>query len=109
MVMCVDEARHDDAARRVDLSAPTRRQIRADRDDPRALDHHVGLGEISDVRVHRHHRAATDHVAAAGAPAGLGRICAVCGSRTRREQIDACRRRPRDRRSLQEIAARFAD
>src|SRR6267378_2724316 len=45
-------------------------QIRPDRKDLLALDQHVGLGKIADVRVHRHHGTATNDVA----PAGLAAV-----------------------------------
>ena len=64
VVMRVDEARHHDAAARVDHRSAIRAQVRPDGDDLLAFDQHVGLRKIADLRVHRHHGAAANEVVA---------------------------------------------
>jgi hypothetical protein len=64
MMVRIDEARHNDAAGRVDYSrARTRFQIRPNGDDFRALDQHVALGKVTDLRVHRHDVPAANDIA----------------------------------------------
>jgi hypothetical protein len=107
MVVRVDEAGHDDAPARVDVRGPAGVEVRTDGQDLLAFDQHVGLGEIAHVRIHRHHRAAADDVAAVPPAVVFGRVVAVGVGRTRREQVGAGRGNARRRRRLQEVAPRI--
>ena len=49
-------------------------QVRSDGEDLLALDQHVGLGEVADCRIHRHHGAAANDVAPARSAGILRRI-----------------------------------
>ena len=49
VVVRVDEARHHDAAARVDLGGAAGVQVRADGEDLLALDQHVALREVADA------------------------------------------------------------
>ena len=108
MVVRVDEAGHDDAAAGVDHRGIAGVQVRSDGDDLLALDQDVGLGEIADVRVQRHHGAAADDVAPA-APAGVVRcVVAVRGGRAWPEETGPGGGHPGDGGVFQEIAPRAA-
>jgi hypothetical protein len=72
VVVRIDEARHDDAAGCVDLRRAACVQIRTDRKSFLALDQHVGLREVANLRIQRHHRTAANDVAPAG-PATVDR------------------------------------
>jgi hypothetical protein len=105
MVMGIDESGHDDAAARVDLRGVAGEQIASDGQNLLALDQHVGLRKVADLRIHRHHRAAADD----GAPAGPAHVRwrpVVRRRRTRGEQIEARGDRAGRRRAFQEIAPR---
>src|SRR3989454_9078362 len=71
----IDEARHDDAAARVDHGGGVHLQVWSDGEDLLALDQHVGLSEVAHLRVgvHRHHGTAANDVAPSGAAGVLGR------------------------------------
>src|SRR5437899_12791834 len=93
MVVRTDEARHDEAAGRVNLRGAGHGQVRPDGDDFLALDHYVGFGEIADIRVHRHHGTATNDVAPARLAGIVRRIIVLLilrRGRARREQIETC-------------------
>ena len=94
--------RHDDAASGIDLRSAAGVQIRSDGEDLFALDKHVGLREIADFRVERHHRAATNDIAPPR-PATVGwRVVSRGGAR--REQVQPRSRDPGRRRTFQKIA-----
>src|SRR5262249_61033417 len=76
-----------------------------DREDLLALDQHVGLGEVADARVHRHHRAAADDVAAS-IRAGVCRHDRLCARRARREEIEPGERGAGRGCAPEDIAAR---
>ena len=101
----IDEAGHDDAAAGVDHRGVARLQLRSDGEDLLALDQHVGLGEVADLRIHRHHGTAANDVAPAPLTEAFGRRAAVRGGRASREQIETGDDAGRGRR-LQEIAPR---
>jgi hypothetical protein len=103
--MGVDEARHDDHARRLDDLGIAGFEIRADLLDGAAGDQHVGLGEIADVRVHGEHVPAPDQDAPAFLARAGGHFLGIGG--TRREKPGR-RCRSDDHRSLQKVASRFA-
>jgi hypothetical protein len=63
--MRVDEAGHDNAAGCIDHDSVARLEVRPDRKNGFALDQHVSLWEIADLRIQRHHRAAANDVAPA--------------------------------------------
>ena len=105
MVMRVDEPGHDNATARVDGRGTASLQVVTDRDDLLALDQHVGLREIADRRVHRHHRTTANDVA----PSWLAAVARcvtirLCGRGRRGQQIEACRGDCGRRRRFREIA-----
>ena len=51
----VDKPGHDDAASCVDLRCAARMQVRPNGEDLLALDQHIGLCEVADLRIERHH------------------------------------------------------
>jgi len=104
MVMRVDEARHHDPAARIDHRSAIRAQVRADGDDLRAFDQHVGLRKIADVRVHRHHGPAANEQSPTRPTAVARLVPAVSRCTTRREQAGSGSARRGCR--LQEIAPR---
>src|SRR5262249_43173661 len=100
----IDKAGHYDAAGGVDLRRASSVQVWPNSKNFLALHQHVGLGEVSDLRIKRHHRTAANDVAAPRSAAARGRV--VAGGMTRREEIatpsgDRSRRRP-----FQEIPSR---
>ncbi len=103
VVVRIDEARHDDLAACVDLVRVARVQVRPDGDDLLALHQHVGTGEVSDLRVHRHHVAAPDDIAPATLAGVLRSVVVVRRGGSRREQAHPRSSRGRGR-SLEEIA-----
>jgi len=100
----IDEARHDDAPGGVDHGAAGA-EVRADREDLLALDQHVGAGEVADLRVHRHHRAAANDIAPARPAAVLGHII-VRRRGARREEVEAGGDGAGRRRTFEEVAPR---
>ncbi len=106
VVVRIDEARHDDAAARVDLRRVARVQVRSDGEDLLALDQHVGLGEVAHLRIHRHHRTAANDVAPAPLAAALGRIVGICRGGACREQVEPGRGNPGRRRPFEKVAPR---
>ena len=105
VVVRIDEARHDDAAACVDLAGVTDMQVGPDGHDLLALDQHVGRGEVADLRVHRHHRAAANDVAPARSAAILRRLAALLRGGARRKQVEpSAGDNPGRRRRLQEIS-----
>ena len=104
VVVRVDESRHDDAAGRVDDISATGTQVRPDLLDLLALDQHIRLGKVADLRVHRKHGAVADDVAPAR-PAAVGRRIARRLRRSRREQIERARGGRGERRNFQEITS----
>src|SRR6266852_3903928 len=74
MVVRIDEARHHDAAGRVDHArAMTRLQIRPNGEDLRALDQHVARSKVTDGRIHRHDVPAANDIKPPGCAAVLWR------------------------------------
>ena len=65
VMMCIDEARHDNASPRINHSGAAGAQVGTNGHDFLPLDQHVGLGEIAHLRVHRHHMPAASHIAPA--------------------------------------------
>ncbi len=86
----IDETGHDDAAGGVDPCGAACLQVRSNGEDLLALDQHVGLGEVADARIHRHHGTAANDVASAWCAAALGRVADVGGCRARGEQFETC-------------------
>jgi hypothetical protein len=68
----IDESGHDDAAAGIDLRGAACVQVWPNGDDLLAFDQHVGLGKLTHFRVHRHHGAAADDVAAPVGPLSSG-------------------------------------
>jgi len=64
---------------RVDYGGIARLDVRSDGENFLAFDQHVGLGEVADGRIHRHHRAAADEIAPAGAAGVSGHIVVKVG------------------------------
>ena len=107
VVVRIDEAGHDDPAAGVYHRGAARRQAGPDGDDLLALDQHVGLREVADLRVHRHDGTAADDIAPAVPAAVLGLSGLVRrGGRAGREQVESAGRGPGRRCRLQEVAAR---
>ncbi len=100
----IDEAGHDDAAGCVDLRRAARMQVRPNAEDLLALDQHVGLDEVANLRVQRHDRTAANNVAPAPPAAVHRRI--VCRGGAHREQIQPRSGDASRRHTLQKIAPR---
>ena len=86
----IDEARHDDAVRRIDHLGVRRADVRLHRRDLPAFDQHVGLLEVADDVVERENAAALDQ----DRPAGLCRLgrrlrLTACGCGHERHRRDA--------------------
>jgi hypothetical protein len=84
--MGVDEAGHDNLALRIDHDRVAGVDIRADLDDPRAVDQDIADGEVADGLVHRQHRPALDQDAAPGVAEALRHgahdsVLGACASR----------------------------
>src|SRR5262249_53333048 len=100
-----DEARHDDTAGGVDLIRAARGNVRTDSENLVALDQHVRLHEVADLRVHRHDRAAANDVAPP-VPAAVARHAAIRTRWTRCEQPEAGGSGARRRRTFEKIPTR---
>jgi hypothetical protein len=83
--MCVDKARHDDAAGCVDHRRVARLQVRTDGLNFLTVDQHVRPGEVADLRIQRHDRTAANDVTTTRLATADGRVVGPGG--TRREQI----------------------
>jgi hypothetical protein len=106
-MMRVDEARHHDAAARIDHVGAAGEQVGTDCLDPLALDQHVAAHEVADRRVHRHDGTAFDEIAPSRPSAVARRIVAVSRPRgTRIEQTEGRRGDRGRRRTFQETASR---
>src|SRR5215469_17519479 len=102
--MRIDKAGHDDAAGCVNLRRAAGVQVRPDGTDLSALDQHVRLREVADLRIERHHRAASNNKASARPAAVHWRV--IRRGRARCEEVEACSAEPRSRRTLQKITSR---
>src|SRR6516225_7714930 len=100
----IDEPRHDDAARCVDLRRVARLDVLSDGQDFLTFDQHIRLGEVADLLVQRHDGTAANDVAPTRHAAVHGRVVRRGG--TRREQIEARSREPGRQRTLQKITPR---
>jgi hypothetical protein len=108
MVVRVYEARHHDAAPRVDdAGAGPRFQVRPHVDDLAPLDKDVAGGEVANLRVERHDVPTANDIAAAVPAVVGGRVGPAVGpGRRRREEVHP--HGGRRRRRFQKIAPRAA-
>src|SRR5262245_21720953 len=93
VVVRIDEAGHDDGAGGVDRRTAGA-QVWSDGENLLAFDQHVGLGEIAEARVHRHHGATANDVAHARRAAVERRGPALRRGGTRREQFETSSGKP---------------